>query len=121
MQTQLEGYDWEQAFCFASGVAKDGYCSTPEVACPGLTTPTTPFDIDDVTEVVGSVEGENDVAEWVCYGRLNDGRFFALTAGCDHTGWDYQAGGSSAVADTLDQIVRFGLTEESRYRLGITI
>lgn len=65
MNTILTGYDWEEAFGYAKG-----------------------FTLDDIEHVEGSVEGENDEANWVAYGRLKSGKWFYLTAGCDYTGWD---------------------------------
>lgn len=46
-----------------------------------------PFTFEDVEEVFGCNEGENDGPPAVCVGRLKDGRFFALEAWRDYTGW----------------------------------
>lgn len=78
--------DWRSAFEYASGQGYGG--GTPEVAAPGLKTDTKPFDECDVAELYGLAEGENEGPEWVCYGKLKDGRYFSLAAGCDYTGWD---------------------------------
>lgn len=45
------------------------------------------FTVEDVEEVLGSVEGENDGPDWVAVFKLKDGRFAVLRAGCDYTGW----------------------------------
>jgi hypothetical protein len=45
------------------------------------------FTLDDVAEVLGSVDGYNDGANWVAVMRLADGRYAYLTAWCDYTGW----------------------------------
>ena len=66
-----------------------------EVACRDSRTPAIPgddvsveaFTTEDVAEMLHSSEGENDGQDWVAIMRLNDGRFAALTAGCDYTGW----------------------------------
>lgn len=50
--------------------------------------------IDDVVEVIAAVEGENDGENWECIVRLKDNRYAFLSAGCDYTGWDCQAGGN---------------------------
>lgn len=50
--------------------------------------PDTPFTLDDVSEVRHAIAGENDGDPWICVGQLKDGRWFALEAGCDYTGWD---------------------------------
>lgn len=119
---QMRGdYDWEEAFRYASG----GNMQTgqPDVrraapvgddACP-----LDPFGIGDVDEILGADEGENDVADWICWGRLKDGRYFSLRAGCDYTGWDCQAGGHAEVASDLGLMRQFGLTEDERERLGV--
>lgn len=77
--TDGDDSDWSQAFYFGAN---------PEVACPGMTTATDSFGIDDVAELLGHVAGANDESPWFCYGRLRDGRFFHLSAWCDYTGWD---------------------------------
>jgi len=71
----------------------------------------------DVAELLGADEGENDGANWVVYGRLKDGRYFFISAGCDYTGWDCQQHGDSCVAETLDDIITFGMGDGDRDRL----
>lgn len=71
----------------------------------------------DVEHVFDQSEGERDGAKWLIAGVLKDGRFFFIEAGCDYTGWDCQANGTSWVSDTLGQLARFGLTDEARERL----
>jgi hypothetical protein len=44
--------------------------------------------INNITEVIAAVEGDNDGPDWLMLGKLNDGRYFKLVAGCDYTGWD---------------------------------
>ena len=46
-----------------------------------------------------------------CFGRLWDGRWFALSAGCDNTGWDCQASGFALVAMSAEALIRLGLTD----------
>lgn len=57
-------YDWQEAFKYAKGFLRD-----------------------DVVEILGLVNGYNDGDEWVAVFRLADGRYAALMAGCDYTGW----------------------------------
>lgn len=64
MLEELESYDWECAF-------NEG----------GL-------DREDVASIIAMEEGENDGANWIMIGKLKDGRYFWLSAGCDYTGWD---------------------------------
>jgi hypothetical protein len=95
MLKELEGYSWAKAFEYA-GVeeyGEDGPWSrdgTPNVSAV-LTEENTPVDHfvrEDVVEIYGIEEGENDGPTWIVYGRLSDGRYFNLAAGCDYTGWD---------------------------------
>lgn len=76
---------------------------------------------EDVVEILAMNEGENDGANWLMVVKLNDGRYSFLSAGCDYTGWDCQAGGSSCEKDTLDELIRFGMGQEDRDRLGYTL
>jgi len=95
MLHELDNGDWEEAFKYANG-----------------------FDREDVVEIHGFIEGENDGDPWRTYGKLRDGRYFYLEAWCDYTGWGCQEGGHSAVEDTRENIVRYGLTEEARRVFG---
>lgn len=86
---ELEGYDWDQAFGYADETAYHadtrGHVSK---AAPHLNVSEAKFSVGDVVEVIGLREGEGDGPNWVCVGRLYDGRWFAVDAGCDYTGWD---------------------------------
>lgn len=94
----LDDYDWREAFCYAKG-----------------------FGTEDVVEIIDFRGGENDEANWIMYGRLKDGRYFGLSAGCDYTGWDCQASGDSVIKDTLPELLRFGLGDDERDRYGIVL
>ncbi len=80
--------DWKSAFAYAGEVGGSGHGS-PDVrpAFPGLEIDCRPFNRRAVRRVVVSQEGEKDGDSWMCVGELWDGRFFALTAWCDYTGW----------------------------------
>lgn len=97
MEELKESYDWQEAFKFAD------------------------FSIDDVAEVLHQDEGYNDGDPWIMVGRLKDGRFFFLSAWCDYTGWDCQAGGSSETADTEEDLYKYHLGEEERRRFGLKL
>jgi hypothetical protein len=84
----------------------------------GATCDESVFGYDDIDEILGMSDGENDGPPWLLVLKLKDGRFAYIEAGCNYTGWDCQAGGTAHVADTLEQLIRFGLTEEARDRLG---
>jgi len=98
MDPRLDTYDWEQAFTYATG-----------------------FTREDVKSIAGMDEGENDEEPWIIYGKLKNGEWFYLTAGCDYTGWDCQAAGDSATDTTKGRIERFALTDQDRRRLGVVI
>lgn len=59
--------------------------ATPTIFSEGVSKD--PFTIQDVEEVIASVDGANDESNWVMVGQLKDGRFFKIAAGCDYTGW----------------------------------
>jgi hypothetical protein len=105
-ETWREDYDWKEAFTYASTIRTATNCGKE------------PFGMDDVAEVIKAENGENDGASWIMVGKLKDGRFFFLDAGCDYTGWDCQAGGDAQVADTLDNLTRYGMDESARDRFG---
>ena len=112
MLQELDDYDWEEAFMYAN---------EPEAVPPGADIGADGFGREDVIRVIALAEGENDGADWVGVFELRDGRFAALRAGCDYTGWDCQAGGDSNVATTEADIIRFGLSQEERKRLDLRI
>ena len=97
IERMLADYDWQAAFEYAS------------------------FKIEDVAEIHGSDDGENDGDEWVMWGRLRDGRWFYLHAGCDYTGWDCQAGGDSVVHESRDEVIRMGMDFGARQRFGLLL
>jgi hypothetical protein len=94
IEAMRDDYDWQEAFAYS------------------------PVPMDDVAETIVSVDGENDGPEWLGVFRLRDGRFLFLTAGCDYTGWDCQAGGSGEVRDDLDTLIWNDIGENDRERLG---
>jgi hypothetical protein len=110
MLDRLDNCDWEEAF---------KYAVTPEEAAPGMAISIEGFTREDVAEIVAIVDGENDGDDWLGVFRLADGRFAALRAGCDYTGWGCQEGGNSDVAPSLEAIVQFGLKADERKRLGL--
>lgn len=107
----IEDYDWGQAFDV----------SMPPRATEGYVGSLESFASSDVTEIIAADEGYNDGDPWVGAFRLADGRFAKITAWCDFTGWDCRAGGEAEVAGSLDALLRWGLTNEERERLGLTM
>lgn len=104
-----DDYDWKEAFSYATNIRTATGCEA------------SPFGIDDVDQIINFSTGENDGPSWIMVGKLKDGRFFFLSAGCDYTGWDCQAGGDAQVADTLENLHRFGMDEDGRERFGIKL
>jgi hypothetical protein len=77
------------------------------------------FSMEDIQDVLGQSDGENDERDWLMIGKLKDGRYFKLKAGCDYTGWGCRDWGESCFATTLDNLIKWELTSEDRSRLGI--
>lgn len=84
----LDDYDWRQAFGFAGEPGTEAGGRPPTKAAPTLDVDTGPFARAHVAEVIAHRDGERDERNWVCVGRLWDGRWFVVDAGCDYTGWD---------------------------------
>lgn len=94
MIEELADYDWECAFEYIE-------CNR-----------------NDVAEIYASDLGENDEQSWCIYGKLNDDRYFYLSAWCDYTGWDCQAGGEGFIDSDLN-VIKSKVAENERPRLGI--
>jgi hypothetical protein len=41
-----------------------------------------------ITEILATIEGCNDEADWHWIVRLEGGDYAYITGGCDYTGWD---------------------------------
>ena len=95
MLERLDNYDWEAAFGYA------------------------PFDREDVVDIIAAEEGANAEDNWIGVFKLAEGTFGWLSAWCDYTGWDCQAGGESHVCDTLDDLLRGFVGEQDAKRLGL--
>ena len=103
-----EDYDWQEALSYASWNSGGEL----EPAIPGDNIDCSTFAMDDILFIMGMDEGENDASDWIVYGKLKDGRWFFLSAWCDYTGWDCQAGGRAVVAKDRVAIETFGISEE---------
>lgn len=119
MDIRLSDYNWEEVF--GEGTGGNCHAINPQPQPPSYNGSIETFSREDVEEIFAMEEGENDGADWIIYGRLKDGRFFAARGGCDYTGWDCQASNSGDVAATKEDIERFGLTNDERYRFKINI
>ena len=89
MIPELDTYDWHSAFSYAGEDGSDTHAdgASIRISVPGSGVPTHPFTREDVTEILGTRVGENDESDWLIAGKLRDGRYFFLEAGCDYTGW----------------------------------
>lgn len=118
MLQQLDNYDFAEVF----GEGRGGNCTpiTPNTP-PNYSGDKATFSREDVEEICGIQDGENDERDWIVWGRLKDGRWFTARGGCDYTGWDCQARNSGDVAKTREDIIRFGMTEDERERFGVKI
>ena len=119
MLKQLDSYNWGYAFEYA-GEPGSSYGS-PDIreALPGSGADLSPFGREDVTKIIGRSNGENDEADWLCAGKLKDGRWFFLSAGCDYTGWDCRAGGTAVMAKTKKELLKYGISKEEKARLNL--
>lgn len=119
MLEELNTYDWAEVF----GEGDGGNCTpiVPNLLPTDNVTGGGTFSRENVVEIAGMVEGENDGDDWVVYGLLKDGRWFVARGGCDYTGWDCQASNSGDVASSKEDIIRFGLTENERDRFGVAL
>lgn len=92
MLEMLDDYDWKEAFGYAG---EPGTSAIPDqdgvkvIATKGRPdTPTDWFTRSNVEKIIRYRVGENEGPSWLMMGRLRDGRYFFLNAGCDYTGWD---------------------------------
>lgn len=127
MLPELDTYDWREAFSYAQPhECEAGHQHGPDNWDRWRWTKkkdkeffaARAFAREDVARIVGLSEGCNDELNWVGVFELKDGRFASLVAGCDYTGWDCWSSGYAVVAESEDQIIRFGLGREDRRRIG---
>ncbi len=88
MLKELEGYDWKEAFAYASGVSQSNESNIPVSTIDDDGVDVSPFNREDVKTLIALDLGENDGAAWIALMELNDGRYAYLRAWCDYTGWD---------------------------------
>lgn len=65
-------------------------------------------------------EGGTDL-DMVLLMRLTDGRWASVTAWNDYTGWGCQDASYVKVGATRDDVIRYGLDNEGRERLGLKL
>lgn len=109
MLQELEGYDWKEAF----GEVGSENRMSPR-ATLGFSGSLDIFTREDVEEIRHITVGENDEEHWRIAGRLKDGRWFYVDGWCDYTGWDCQSGIAAFLADSYENLTRWGLGREER-------
>jgi hypothetical protein len=122
LDIDLNDYDWRQVFAFAGDEAPDG-CFQPCIgvsACFGANVSTAPVRWANVQTIIAAAEGERDGPDWLIVVQLTDGRFAFIQAGCDFTGWDSRASGSCIVDTDLPHLIRYGIGDGERKRLGLS-
>jgi hypothetical protein len=105
-------FDWESVF---------NYGVNPETIPGDTKTHQGRINPKDIVIIFHSYEGVNDQEDWIAIGKLLDGRFFCIRAGCDYTGWGRQERGSSQVASSYEDIITYGLSDDERATLGINL
>lgn len=73
----------------------------------------------EIDTVIASDDGCNDGPNWIALFQLHDGRYLFLSAGCDYTGWDCQAGGTIKICRNYNDMIRYGLGDDDRKRLDL--
>jgi hypothetical protein len=124
MLEQLKAGDWDKVFEYCgeeerteSYRSRDG---SPNVsAVIGHECPVDGFTREDVAEIFAISEGAHDEANWLLFCRLKDGRFAFVSAGCDYTGWDCQAGGYAIVGPDRETMIRLAIGKPDLVRLGL--
>lgn len=128
-ETEVDGDRWsvegpagELTYALDPSEANFATAAAPPTTCPG-------FDLADVGQVVryhvDSNEGlwapGRDIGtelEMYLVLKLTDGRWAAVEASTDYTGWGCQSGADVRIGDTEQQVVEYGLTRSGRDALG---
>lgn len=115
---------WESPLLMAS-MGKYSVSEYTEVSRPGssgdydyVDVPERRAFLDSIVAVYADAEGENDGPNWLAVVEFSDGLFGYVSAGCDYTGWDCQAGGNIVYASSLEEVKNdLVLDDEGRERL----
>jgi hypothetical protein len=116
MDDRLKDYNWEHIFGddrdekYSEGYSAPTHVRTKEQHRE--------YHRSDVAHIIAIEDGENDGDDWLGVFEMTDGKFLVIRAGCDYTGWGCREGGSSDLADTLEDAIAFGLTVGERDRLA---
>ena len=122
LEQMKDSYDWGTIFGEDHGYSDGDYASNPQAVTGDLKAAEAKIGfvrLEDIEELLGSVDGERDGLPWIAVVKLKNGFYLAVSAGCDYTGWDCHAGGSSWVASTLDLLLQGGVSDNERVRLEV--
>lgn len=116
MLPQLDECNWAEVFGDGSfnGALKP---SGPPMVDMDFTT----FGRADVAEILAICEGEHDGPAWICWGILKDRRYFVARGSCCYTGWDCNGGNSANVAQSEEDLIRYGMNEDERVRFNVRL
>lgn len=117
----FQDYNWREAFGYVGEPDTEARGHTVHALsrAAGATCSINPITCDDVAEIIAASAGERDEHSWIGVFRIRDGRYLFVSAWCDYTGWDCQAGGSGWVADDFEGLCQFAIDDDSAERLGI--
>lgn len=116
-------YDWDSVFAFAGDPKGDRGNANGSQAHPVQGLDREPMRIHraHVTKIHAQYEGENDGASWEMLFSFTtpagEDLYGYVTAGCDYTGWDCQAGGSAFFGETLAEVLIFGVGDTTHMDL----
>lgn len=102
-----QSFDWQEAFNVSPTYNTMSEASDTEIA------------LDDVSVIFASVEGDNDGPDWLAIGKVTDGRYFVIEAGCCYTGWDCNGHGTIHVSTSWNELITMAMDNSQRDRLGI--
>lgn len=86
MLPELDDYNWEEVFKYATPTACGSHEHGPS-AVIGRSVSLSAFTREDVKRIIAKVDGINDEEDWLGVFELSDGRLAVLRAGCDYSGW----------------------------------
>lgn len=104
-----DDYDWKHVFAYGP-TAGQGFYKHPYA-----------IDTYDVAQTLAAANGDNDGPDWVGVFQLFSGDYLTIRAGCDYTGWGCQESGNSELFSSLEDAIRYGLSDEERERLGFDV
>jgi hypothetical protein len=80
-----------------------------------------PINSDDVERVLAAWTDDTEEPNYAWLFLLKDGRYAAVTAWHDYTGWDCRSSLSVKLCPTRDEAISFGLTQNDRENLNLLL